>query len=58
VRTVEIEPTFEGWQAAARTLLSEGVAPAEVRWRESGAGQPVLLAETPSAARGDIRGPL
>ena len=34
MRTVEIAPTFEGWQAAARTLLREGVPPADVRWRE------------------------
>ena len=53
VRTVEIEPTFEGWQAAARALLREGVAPADVRWRETRPGeQPLLAAEasTPSAA--------
>ena len=28
VRTVEIEPTFESWQAAARLLLRDGVPPA------------------------------
>ena len=31
---VEIEPTFESWQAAARALLSDGVAPGDVDWRE------------------------
>ena len=35
VRAVEFEPTFEGWQAAARALLREGVPPADVRWRET-----------------------
>src|SRR5438128_87998 len=46
MRTVEIEPTFEGWQAAARTLLREGVAPADVRWRETASGtQPSLVPE-------------
>ncbi|HSE93951.1 MAG TPA: UdgX family uracil-DNA binding protein [Methylomirabilota bacterium] len=34
MRTVEIAPTFEAWQAAARALLREGVPPAEVAWRE------------------------
>jgi uracil-DNA glycosylase len=34
VVTVEIEPSFEGWQAAARALLSDGVSPADVEWRE------------------------
>ena len=32
--TVEIEPTFERWQAAARALLSDGVRPQDVEWRE------------------------
>jgi DNA polymerase len=32
---VEIEPTFESWQAAARALLADGVAPADVEWRET-----------------------
>ena len=50
-RTVEIAPTFEDWQAAARTLLHDGVPPAEVRWRETArAEQPSLLTE-PSAPR-------
>jgi uracil-DNA glycosylase len=30
--TVEFEPTFESWQAAARALLSDGVRPADVEW--------------------------
>jgi DNA polymerase len=34
MKTVEIEPTFESWQAAARALLRERVPPADVRWRE------------------------
>jgi len=51
VQTVEIEPTFESWQEAARALLREGVSPAQVRWREaSAAHQPSLHAE---AASGD-----
>jgi len=32
--TVEFEPTFERWQAAARALLSDGISPADVEWRE------------------------
>ena len=31
---VEIEPTFESWQAAARALLSDGVNPGNIEWRE------------------------
>ena len=34
MRTVEIEPTFESWQAAARALLSDGVSPGDVAWAE------------------------
>jgi uracil-DNA glycosylase family protein len=53
MRTVEIEPTFEGWQAAARTLLREGVAPGDVRWREAARGsQPSLIADTPASTGG------
>jgi DNA polymerase len=55
VRTVAIVPTFEGWQSAARALLREGVAPAQVRWREAAHGEaptPTALgAATPGAAR-------
>ncbi|MGH7392029.1 MAG: UdgX family uracil-DNA binding protein [Candidatus Rokuibacteriota bacterium] len=34
MRTVAIAPTFEAWQAAARTLLRDGVPPAAVAWQE------------------------
>ena len=44
--TVEIEPTFESWQAAARALLSEGVSPGDVDWRERSGAPP-----TPTAAK-------
>ncbi len=47
---VEIAPTFEAWQAAARKLLAEGVAPAEVSWREA-AGAPLPDAPAPGSAR-------
>jgi uracil-DNA glycosylase family protein len=49
VRTVDFPPTFEGWQAAARSLLRERVAPDEVRWRAAESAQPALLS-TPTAA--------
>jgi uracil-DNA glycosylase len=50
VRTVAIEPTFAGWQAAARALLREGVPPEEARWREvTKAGQASLLDDAPSS---------
>jgi uracil-DNA glycosylase family protein len=49
MKTVEIEPTFESWQAAARTLLRDGVPPADVRWREApSVEQPLLPSEPPS----------
>jgi uracil-DNA glycosylase family protein len=50
VKTVEIEPTFESWQAAARALLHEEVPPAQVRWREvAKAGQASLLSQVAPA---------
>jgi DNA polymerase len=58
MRTVEIAPTFEGWQGAARTLLREGVPPADVRWREIATGeQPSLIAEPVTPAPGAVRVP-
>jgi DNA polymerase len=47
---VEIAPTFEAWQAAARRLLAEGVSPAEISWREA-AGAPVSEAPAPGGTR-------
>jgi uracil-DNA glycosylase family protein len=38
--TVDIEPTFESWQAAARALLSDGVTPESVQWREQPVAPP------------------
>ena len=35
MREVVVQPTFESWRAAARLLLAEGVAPADVIWREA-----------------------
>ena len=56
MRTVEIEPTFEGWQAAARALLRQDVPPVEVRWTESAPGEQRdldarVVAAAPGAAR-------
>lgn len=51
MRTVEIQPTFEAWQAAARVLLHEGIPPAELTWRE------VAGAPASSTAPGTIRVP-
>jgi uracil-DNA glycosylase len=50
-RTVEVGPTFEGWQAAARTLLHDEVPPHDVKWRE---GEPTT---PPSAAPSKARVP-
>jgi uracil-DNA glycosylase len=58
MRTVEIEPTFEGWQAAARALLREGVHPTDVRWRETASGaQPSLIAGAPTPSPGAVKVP-
>jgi uracil-DNA glycosylase len=35
MRHIEIAPTFEDWQAVARTLLRDAVPPEAVTWRES-----------------------
>jgi DNA polymerase len=50
VRTVEIAPTFEAWQAAARVLLRDGVPPAGVTWREV-AAIPVIGAPAATGVR-------
>src|SRR5881296_728854 len=58
VRAVEFEPTFEGWQAAARALVREGVPPADVRWRETASGaQPSLIADATAPSSGAVRVP-
>jgi DNA polymerase len=62
VSLVEIEPTFESWQAAARSLIRSGIAPGAVTWRES-APQPELpvalppTGESPTAAPAAVRVP-
>ena len=52
MKTIAIEPTFESWQAAARTLLREEVPPTQVRWHTgSNVGQALLLDHSaPSSA--------
>jgi probable DNA metabolism protein len=39
MRAVVVDPTFEGWRRAARTLLLEGVEPRDAAWREAGDAQ-------------------
>ena len=61
-RVVEIEPSYEGWHAAARHLLLASTPPDRVAWRERAADQPSLLdvaIDTPSAPvdTGSIRVP-
>ena len=51
MRTVEIAPTFEAWQAAARALLHDAVPPAEVTWREVADAQLPADAPAPGATR-------
>src|SRR5262245_63427904 len=43
-RTVEVGPTFEGWQAAARSLLHDEVPPDDVKWREGEPTTPLEMA--------------
>jgi DNA polymerase len=58
VKTVEIEPTFESWQAAARALLSEGVSPSGVRWHETTKpGHPTLVGTAPTSSGDTVRVP-
>jgi len=57
MRTVAITPTFEGWQSAARALLREGVAPAEVGWREAAPGEAPTDAARDAPAPGAARVP-
>src|SRR5213080_3619334 len=57
MRTVAITPTFEGWQSAARALLREGVAPAEVGWREAAPGEAPTDAAHDAPAPGAARVP-
>ena len=50
MKTTVIAPSFEAWQAAARGLLRDGVAPADVAWREDAAAPPIDAAP-PGGAR-------
>lgn len=50
MRTVLIAATFEAWQAAARALLRDGVAPGDVEWRQA-ADAPPTDAPPPGGAR-------
>jgi DNA polymerase len=56
LKTVEIEPTFESWQAAARTLLHDETPPGQVRWRETRQARQASL-DTEPPARGTVRVP-
>ena len=47
---ITITPTFEAWQAAARALLRDSTAPADVEWREA-ADAPAIDAPPPGGAR-------
>jgi uracil-DNA glycosylase family protein len=47
VKDVRIDPTFESWQSAARSLLREGVAPDDVQWNDGSIIQSSLLTLTP-----------
>jgi DNA polymerase len=45
MKIIEIEPTFESWQSAARELLRHETPPAQVRWRETSEPQQPSLDE-------------
>jgi len=49
LRDVEIEPTFESWQQAARALLRDDVNPGDVAWREVPVGAAPPAAPSSSA---------
>jgi len=50
MKTIAIEPTFESWQAAARTLLRDETPPAQVRWRETQQATQASLDTVPPAS--------
>jgi DNA polymerase len=52
MKTVEIEPTFESWQAAARALLRDATPPAQVRWHEASPSRQPALHDHPAPAGG------
>jgi DNA polymerase len=50
MKTIEIEPTFESWQAAARALLRDETPPAQVRWHEASPPRQPSLHDDPAPA--------
>ena len=50
MKTIEIEPTFESWQAAVRELLRDETPPAQVRWRETSESRQPSLHEAAAPA--------
>jgi uracil-DNA glycosylase family protein len=50
MKTIEIEPTFESWQAAARALLRDATPPAQVRWHEVPPSRQPSLDDHPAPA--------
>lgn len=56
MKHVEIRPTFEDWQAAARALLRDRVPPDEVVWSESAVPQDLLPGLAPADRPADVRG--
>src|SRR5262245_40419638 len=56
-RTVEVGPTFESWQASARTLLHDEVPPGDVTWHEVRGARDVPLLAALSASGPAASGP-
>jgi DNA polymerase len=50
MRSIIIQPTFEAWRDAARSLLAEGVPPQEVLWSDNDAEAPLFTTDAPSAS--------
>jgi uracil-DNA glycosylase family protein len=57
VREVVIAPTLDAFRDAARRLIAEGVAPAEVLWRERADAEPRGLFDAPETAPPAPAGP-
>ncbi len=57
MKTVEIDPTFESWQAAARALLRDETPPAQVSWREASPGGQRSLDAEPAPPTGAVKVP-
>lgn len=53
MRSVVIQPRFEAWRDAARSLLAAGVPPQEILWSDDESETPLFASEGPAGSSGD-----